>query len=40
MRYTRKGTRELHLKPFRISYTLEEDYILLMTIYHKDEQTP
>lgn len=40
MRYERKDTRELYLKPFRISYTYfkEELIILFLNIYHKDKQ--
>ena len=40
MRYSRKGTRELYIKPFRISYTLneKEKYILFLDLYHKKFQ--
>jgi mRNA-degrading endonuclease RelE of RelBE toxin-antitoxin system len=40
MRYTRKGTRELYVCPYRISYKYiaEENLILFLTIYHKDVQ--
>lgn len=40
MRFDRKGTREIYLKPFRLSYLYnqERDIILLLAIYHKDEQ--
>ncbi|HLC86475.1 MAG TPA: type II toxin-antitoxin system RelE/ParE family toxin [Candidatus Nanoarchaeia archaeon] len=40
MRYTRKGTRELYVKPFRLSYAYihEENKIILLDLYHKDEQ--
>ena len=40
MRYTRKGTREVYIKPFRLSYAYipEENKIILLNIYHKDEQ--
>lgn len=40
MRYNRKGTREVYIPPFRLSYMhLEnEDTILLLCLYHKDEQ--
>ena len=40
MMYTRKGTRELYLKPFRISYFFEKSALILyfLDIYHKDEQ--
>lgn len=40
MRYLRKGTRELYISPFRLSYLYikEEDKILILDLYHKDEQ--
>ena len=40
MRYIRKGTRELYIKPFRLSYVYkkEEDKVILLELYHKDEQ--
>ena len=40
MRYVRKGTRELYISPFRLSYLYikEEDKILIIDLYHKDEQ--
>jgi len=40
MQYGRKGTRELHLPPFRVSYAYDQmtDTLTLLTIYHKDEQ--
>jgi len=38
MRYTRKGTRELYVPPFRLSYKVEEDKILILDLYHKDRQ--
>jgi len=40
MRYTRKGTRELRIPPFRLSYSYdkEHDIIILLELYHKDEQ--
>ena len=40
MRYNRKGTREVYVKPFRLSYAYieEEDKIILLDLYHKDEQ--
>ena len=38
--YSRKGTRELYIKPFRLSYYYEEnkDSLILLDIYHKDRQ--
>ena len=40
MMYARKGTREVYLQPFRLSYTYikEEDKIEFLDLYHKDEQ--
>ena len=40
MRYARKGTRELHIAPFRLSYAYikEEDKIVFLDLCHKDEQ--
>ena len=38
MRFSRKGTREVYIKPFRLSYLYEEDKIIFLDLYHKDEQ--
>lgn len=40
MRYARKGTRELYIPPLRLSYLYhkEEDLIVMIDLYHKDEQ--
>lgn len=40
MRYDRKDTRELYLKPFRISYSYFENelVILFLDLYHKNKQ--
>ena len=40
MRFNRKGTREVYIKPFRLSYAYlpSEDKIYLLDLYHKDEQ--
>ena len=40
MQYARKGTRELYIPPFRLSYIYlkEEGKILFFYLYHKDEQ--
>ena len=40
MRNVRKGTREVYVKPFRLSYTYfkEENKIVFLDLYHKDEQ--
>ncbi len=40
MRYSRKGTRELYIASFRLSYmySKEENKVILTDLYHKDEQ--
>lgn len=40
MRYGRKGTRELYIKPFRLSYVYlaSEDRIVLLDLYDKKKQ--
>ncbi len=40
MRYSRKGTREVYIAPFRLSYLYiqEENKIILLDLYHKGEQ--
>ena len=40
MRYSRKDTREVYVPPFRLSYAYikNEDKIIFLDIYHKDEQ--
>jgi mRNA-degrading endonuclease RelE of RelBE toxin-antitoxin system len=40
MRYQRKGTRELYMKPFRLSYLYnsQEDVIIFLELYHKKHQ--
>jgi mRNA-degrading endonuclease RelE of RelBE toxin-antitoxin system len=40
MRNIRKGTRELYVSPFRLSYAYlkHENKILILDLYHKDEQ--
>jgi len=40
MRYARKGTREVYVPPFRLSYAYhaERDTIEFLDLYHKDEQ--
>ena len=40
MKYSRKGTREIYIKPFRLSYYYIKDKnkIIFFDIYHKDEQ--
>lgn len=40
MKYERKGTRELYLSPFRISYAYDSsiETLTFLELYHKDEQ--
>lgn len=40
MMYLRKGTREVYIPPFRLSYFYikEEDKIIFLDLYHKDKQ--
>jgi len=38
MRYDRKGTRELYISPFRLSYKLEGKTVYILALYHKDLQ--
>jgi len=40
MMYGRKGTRELYIKPFRLSYAylLGQDVVYILDIYHKKRQ--
>ena len=40
MRYARKGTREVYLGPFRLSYAynLSTEILTFLDLYHKDEQ--
>lgn len=40
LRYSRKNTREVYIKPYRLSYKYlkKEDKLLLLDIYHKDKQ--
>ncbi len=40
MRYGRKGTREVYISSFRLSYAYiqEEDKLVFLDFYHKDEQ--
>ena len=37
---SRKGTREVYLKPFRLSYVYDkkEDVLIFLDIYNKDRQ--
>lgn len=40
MRFDRKGTREVYVSPFRLSYSYDKnsEILFLLEIYHKDEQ--
>ena len=40
MRNIRKGTREVRVKPYRLSYLFdeEENHIIFLDFYHKDKQ--
>ncbi len=40
MRNVRKGTRELHIKPFRLSYIYvnEKNTVYILDLYHKKKQ--
>ncbi len=40
MRFGRKGTREIYLNPFRMSYCFikESDIVIFLDLYHGDEQ--
>ncbi len=40
MQYERKGTREVYVPPFCLSYAYskEEDLVIVLDLYHKDEQ--
>ncbi|NPV51051.1 MAG: type II toxin-antitoxin system RelE/ParE family toxin [Candidatus Methanofastidiosum sp.] len=40
MKYARKGTREIYVAPYRLSYIYDENEatIILLDLYHKDDQ--
>ena len=40
MRYARKGTRELYIKPFKLSYEYlrNKNVIYILDLYHKKKQ--
>jgi len=38
MKFTRKGTRELYVQPYRISYAFLKNTIIFLDFYHKDKQ--
>ncbi len=40
MRFERRGTREVYIPPFRLSYEYikEKDKVIILDLYHKDKQ--
>ena len=40
MKYDRRGTREVYIAPFQLSYLFikNENRVILLSLYHKDEQ--
>lgn len=38
MKHKRKGTRELYIPPFRLSYIYKNNIITILALYHKDNQ--
>ena len=40
MRFERKGTREVYIKPYRLVYSYQEDELILLflDLYHKKKQ--
>ena len=38
MRFDRKGTRELYISPWRLSYIVEGKTVYILSLYHKDIQ--
>jgi len=40
MRHDRKGTREVYVKPFRLSYSFDivNNLVYILDLYHKKEQ--
>ena len=40
MRYARKGTREIYIHPFRLSYAYlpDKNKIIILALYHKGKQ--
>lgn len=38
MRHGRKGTRELYISPFRLSYKIERGVVYILALYHKNLQ--
>ena len=40
MKYARKETRELYIKPYRLAYSYFKNKIIFLDIYHKNKQSP
>ena len=40
MRHNRKGTRELYIPPYRLSYCYfaQKNEVVILNLYHKDDQ--
>ena len=40
MKYSRKGTREIYIPPFRLSYLFDyaSQVVYILDLYHKDKQ--
>ena len=38
MKYSRKGTRELYVVPYRLSYKVEGQVVYILSLYHKNFQ--
>ena len=40
MRFSRKGTREIYISPFRLSYLYDyaKQIVYILDLYHKDKQ--
>jgi len=38
MRFDIKGTRELYISPWRLSYKVENNVVYILALYHKDLQ--
>ena len=38
MKFSRKGTRELYIPPFRLSYLIKNEDVYILDLYHKDAQ--
>ncbi len=38
MRHARKNTRDVYISPYRLSYAYSDNKIIILDIYHKDEQ--